>query len=131
MMYNPDKEETLREELKQRIRARIEERIGGVTTTAKEKEEGKENEEALVLLVEDNCPSCYEMEQAYKEEIDKGNLFVLNINTELGKTLVENLGIKTVPEMLLVSKTKDDFLKICNDTECIEIEKKEKKKKDV
>lgn len=126
-MYNSDKEETLREELKQRIRARIEERIGGVTTTAKE----EEKEEALMLLVEDNCPSCYEMEQAYKEEIEKGNLFVLNINTKLGKTLVENLGIKTVPEMLLVSKTKDNFLKICNDTECIEIEKKEKKRKNV
>ena len=92
-------------------------------------EKVRQEEEKLLLLVADDCPGCREAELRYKEEIDKGNLFVLNTNTELGETVAKKLNIKTAPGILLASKTENGLLKVCNEGECIEIEKKEKKEK--
>jgi hypothetical protein len=88
------------------------------------REETQDEEESLLLLVEDGCPSCEEEQLKYKDEIEKGNLLVLNINTELGKKLIEEFNIEALPEMLLVTKTNDETLKVGYDNKCIEIEVK-------
>jgi len=71
--------------LHQEIERRIEEKL----------KNGKKEE--VVLLTEQNCPSCKVVKNFVSSAIESGNVRVIDINTEEGEEIADALNIKTVP----------------------------------
>lgn len=58
------------------------------------------------LIVTDGCPSCEFIEEQLKEEIESGEMQLINANTDDDFKVAEKLGIEKYPS-LIICETKD------------------------
>lgn len=55
----------------------------------------------ILLLVSDNCPGCDVMKEIFRDEIERGEIQIVNVKTEEGRRIVEKLNIYTVPKLVV------------------------------
>jgi len=79
----------------------------------------------IVILVSKDCNACKTIEEQLKDKIAKGEVDVLDVETELGQQLAEKLDVKAFPTFLYIEKTKEGLL-VCNpeSNKCVEMTKK-------
>ncbi len=58
------------------------------------------------LIVTEGCPSCEFIEERFKDEIEKGEMQLINANTDEDFKVAEKLGIDKYPS-LIICETKD------------------------
>lgn len=56
--------------------------------------------ESITMLSSLGCSNCQDMKEAFKEEIDKGEIKVRSVDYGVGKRLVGELGVDAVPSFV-------------------------------
>lgn len=69
-----------------------------------------------ILMVSDRCPSCDTIKEYLREKGVLDNYYVVDISTGEGQNLVEELGLKGVPDCVLVDDEKKQ-IRQCSDEE--------------
>ena len=82
-------------ELLDKIRKKIKERIEKIH------KEGKPIVHQLYLLSHPACDVCLKTMKDLKEEIDRGDIIVLKVTTELGKKALKDIGSEEIPELVI------------------------------
>lgn len=79
----------------------------------------------IVVLVAKGCEACETVKKQLKDKIAKGEVDLLDVDSELGQQLAEQLDVKAFPTFLYIEKTEKGLL-VCNPEtdKCIEMIKK-------
>ena len=93
-----------------------------------------ENKEKNYIIVQDGCSACQQAKELFKDEIERKDFIVLDINSEKGMELAKKHKIELVPTIINIKDkleqkcyiSKDDTKIFCDDgTEKELIEKSE------